>query len=305
MFGMTPLMGAILGQHARCAELLVAHSDLRIANKAGLTALHLCVDTANEECFTLLLPRAANVDVRTSPDKQAATGEAENRTALHIASAKGQNKIAKALLKRGASRMARDSNLLTGLHYAAAAGQLSCLVELLGRPGDYKMTPAEVNVADAHGMTPLHCAARVGNIQCCGALMGGGARLDVHDNDGATPMVVAQAKHPGNDQLLALLAGRGPQQAPGTVCDHCGCPEVADRHLKNCDGCRAARYCSAVCHTAAWPAHKEQCSKRKAERERVTRFTIVEDPSCLPDEGERSCGGQALGLVGAGAVRVS
>ena len=183
--------------------------------------------------------------------------------------------MAKELLKRGASRTARDSKQWTALHFCAMHGELSCLVAVLGHPGDYKMTPADVNAVDELGGTPLHWAAFKGTIQCCGALIGGGAQLDAHSNDGDTPLMVAQREHPSNAELHALLAGQGPALAPGTVCDHCGRPEEASRHLKNCDGCRAARYCGVACQTAAWPAHKDECRRRKAERERRTAITIA------------------------------
>jgi hypothetical protein len=188
---------------------------------------------------------------------------------------KGQNKMAKELLKRGASRTARNTKQQTALHICAEHGQLSCLVAVLGHPGDYKMTPADVNAVNKLGWTPLHCAADEGNIQCCGALIGGGAQLETRTNNGNTPLLLAQHQHPTNAELHALLAGQGPALAPGTVCDYCGRPEEASRHLKNCDGCRAARYCGVACQTAAWPAHKEECRRRKAQRERITGVTIV------------------------------
>jgi ankyrin repeat protein len=275
--GNTPLMEAILHKHTRCAELLLPHSDLSLTNKQGRNAFHICVQTASEECFKLLLPRVADVDVRTVA-RLRADGDAADAcfTALHIACTRGQNKMAKELLKRGASRTARDSKQRTALHYCAIFGQLSCLVAVLGHPGDYKMTPADVSAVGELGWTPLHCAADEGNIQCCGALIGGGAQLDAHSNDGETPLMVAQRNHPTNAELHALLAGQGPALAPGTVCDHCGCPEEASRHLKNCDGCRAARYCGVACQTAAWPAHKEECRRRKAQREDSTSVNIVQ-----------------------------
>ena len=58
-------MSAILNKHTRCAELLLSHSDLSLTNKRGTNAFHACVFTASEECFKLLLPRVADVDVRT------------------------------------------------------------------------------------------------------------------------------------------------------------------------------------------------------------------------------------------------
>jgi ankyrin repeat protein len=274
--GTTPLMSAIMFKHTRCAELLLPHSDLSLTCKQGRNAFHVCVNGASEECFKLLLPRVADVDVRTMAGVDA-DGETviASKTALHIACHRGQNKMAKELLKRGASRTARDSEQRTALHICARNGELSCLVAVLGHPGDYKMTPADVNAVDELGGTPLHYAAGEGNIQCCGALIGGGALLDVHSNNGETPLMVAQCEHPSNEELHALLAGEGPALAPGTVCDYCGRPEEASRHLKNCDGCRAARYCGVACQTAAWPAHKEECRRRKAQRERRTGVTIV------------------------------
>jgi ankyrin repeat protein len=276
VLGNTPLMSAIMYKHTRCAELLLPHSDLSLTSKQGSNAFHACVYTASEECFKLLLPRVADVDVRTVADVDG-DGEASiaGQTALHIACHRGQNKMAKELLKRGASRTARNTKQQTALHYCARYGELSCLVAVLGHPGDYKMTPADVNAVDELGGTPLHWAADEGNIQCCGALIGGGAQLDARTNTGSTPLMFAQRKHPSNAELHALLAGRGPALAPGTVCDHCGRPEEASRHLKNCDGCRAARYCGVACQTAAWPAHKEECRRRKAHREHSTRVIIV------------------------------
>ena len=269
-------MEAIVCKHARCAELLLPHSDLSLTSKQGKNAFHACVSTASEECFKLLLPRVADVDVRTVAGVHAdGTSTIAGQTALHIACTRGQNKMAKELLKRGASRTARDSEQWTALHFCARYGELSCLVAVLGHPGDYKMTPADVNAVDELGGTPLHWAAGEGNIQCCGALIGGGAQLDARTNDGETPLMVAQQKHPSNAELHALLAGQGPALAPGTVCDYCGRPEEASRHLKNCDGCRAARYCGVACQTAAWPAHKEECRRRKAERERITGVIIA------------------------------
>jgi ankyrin repeat protein len=247
---------------------------LSLTDKQGTNAFHICVQTASEECFKLLLPRVADVDVRTVAGVDA-DGDDAGQTALHIACTRGQNKMAKELLKRGASRAARDGKQQTALHICAFFGELSCLVAVLGHPGDYKMTPADVNAVGKLGGTPLHYAAFVGNIQCCGALIGGGAQLDARTNTGETPLLLAQREHPSNAELHALLAGQGPALAPGTVCDHCGRPEEASRHLKNCDGCRAARYCGVACQTAAWPAHEEECRRRKAHREHSTRVTIV------------------------------
>jgi hypothetical protein len=262
-------------KQTRCAELLLPHSDLSLTDKQGMKAFHFCVNTANEECFKLLLPLVADVDVRTVSGVDVPARASINRTALHFVCQNGQFRMAKKLLNRGASRTAKDNKLFTPLHCAAQEGQLACLVLLLGPPGGYKIEPADVNAATADGWTPLHAAAKSGSVQCCGALIGGGALMSARTISRDTPLVVAQALHPANAELIALLSGRGPAQAPGTTCDQCGIREEANSRLKSCSRCNAARYCGAACQAAAWSVHKKVCRKIVAAQEHMTRVVNV------------------------------
>jgi hypothetical protein len=193
-----------------------------------------------------------------------------NATPLHLACSFGQQAIAKLLLRKGASRTARNSDQRTPLHDACQSGHLFLVALLVGRPGRYKLTPDELNAADVDGWTPLHYAAFNGHIQCCGVLIAAGARLDVRDVDGCTPLMLTQHEHPANAELHALLAGGGPAQAPGTLCDHCGEPE-AETKLKSCVDCLVARYCSVACANAAWRSHKTEC--RTITAARIARST--------------------------------
>jgi len=179
----------------------------------------------------------------------------------------------KALLHRGASRTARDSNQRTPLHEASRYGHLGCVRQLLGKPGAYKLTPEELNAADVNGCTPLHVAARGGHANLCGVLIAGGARLDADMRSSHTPLMVAQHVHPANTALIDLLAGRGPAHPPGTVCDVCGRPEP-EVLLVYCTGCLRARYCGSACAVAAWPAHRAECQRIKAAREERSRPVI-------------------------------
>jgi len=92
----------------------------------------------------------------------------------------------------------------------------------------------------------------------------------VRDVDGSTALMLAQHEHPANAELHALLAGGGPAQAPGTLCDHCGEPE-AETKLKSCIDCLVARYCSVECANAAWRSHKAEC--RRITAARIARST--------------------------------
>jgi ankyrin repeat protein len=279
--GQTPLMNAVATKQVECVRTLLPASDLAVTDRTGRNAFHAAIMTASEACFELLLP-LCDVDVRTVPGVEP-SGEAMptfNKTALHIACEKGLLPMCKALLSRGADRMARDSQQWTPLHHAAHWGHLSCVVMLVGRPGKVRMTPAEVDAADAKGMTALHWAARFGYDQICGVLLGAGALVDAKDSHGQTPLMVAKHYHPTNAALLSLLSGNAPAQPLGLVCDGCGltAEQASVRSLKDCGKCYAARYCSKECQLAAWPGHKEACKARAKEREEGTRVKILTSP---------------------------
>jgi len=65
--GITALMESILSKRPECCRTLVDVSDLSLTNRLGRNALHVCVTTASQECFELLLPRVVDVDERTVP----------------------------------------------------------------------------------------------------------------------------------------------------------------------------------------------------------------------------------------------
>ena len=173
----------------------------------------------------MLVKRVGDLDVRSVQGIDHGTGEQLScfgDTALYIACFRGQHDMAAVLLHRGASRTASNSLGQTPAYVAAAKGHLSCLVLLLGLPGDYKMTPAEVNAATEDGVTALHAAALFGHIKCCGVLIAAGASLDVETKHGITPLMLAQREHPSNAAMLELLSGRVAEHPPGVGCDQCG-----------------------------------------------------------------------------------
>ena len=276
-------MYAVMQKHTDCAHALLPVSDLSITNHMGRNTLHVCAAAASDECLQLLLPHYGDVDVRTVQGKDendVLLPDAFDRTPLHVACAIGQHEMAKTLLRRGASRMARDSLGCGPLHYAALVGHLRCVIVLVGRADNVKMTPAELNAVALDGATPLLYAAEKGHEKICGLLLEAGARLDAKTKAGHTPLMVAQQFQPNNTALLALLSGQA-AHLPGTVCDHCGkTPAQASvPYLKTCGECQSVRYCGAACSAAAWRGHKAACRARVAEVEAGTKARQVEHPS--------------------------
>ena len=267
--GNTPLITAVIYKRGECARALLPVSDLAQCAKSGENALHICVRGASEECFKLLLPLVEDVDARTVQGTDEDGGNyCTGRTALMISCRAGQAAMAKALMKRGADRVALDKNRQTPLHVAAAAGALSCAILLVGRPEKPLLTPEQVNAPDSLGCTSLHYAAFFGHEKVCGVLLSVGARLDAESNDGDIPLQLAQEYHPDKASMLELLSGNGPANLPGTVCDHCA--KAAGRKMVACSACQIVRYCDAACQLAAWPGHEAECEAEKARREKRT-----------------------------------
>ena len=281
--GNSPLMRAVINKHNDCARALLAATDTALVNHIGRTAFHIAVDVLNVEMVDLLLPLVADIDQRVLPGSLPG-GEPTTsfgQTALHFVCLRGDQHLAKALLRHGASRTAQDSALVSPLHCAAQQGHVSVLIVLVGRPGSEKMTPAEVDLVDNDGLTALHYAALYGNEKVCGVLIQAGARLDARSRRGHPPLFYALAQHPHNAALLALLSGNGPSQLPGTVCDRCGktAEQAGVEFLRTCGACFGMRYCGAACSAAAWPGHKAACREKSARREKATVPTFIQPPA--------------------------
>ena len=209
----------------------------------------------------------------------------ENNTpVLCIAALRGSHRALRSLLAGGANLAQADACGMSAAHFAAFCGHVACL-RLLIEAG------AQTEAKERDGYTPLHLAAQAGHAEACQLLLAAGAslaasatpsrvtplpapaagaHLDATDAASQIVLELAQARHPANAELLALLSGRGPADAPGTTCNHCGARE-ADAHLRACSGCYSVRYCGEACSKAAWPAHKEECRRRQAKRKEKTQ----------------------------------
>jgi hypothetical protein len=243
--GNTPLQHAIGHGKLACARELMPHTDLLHFNASGNSALHNSIIANQPEIFKLLLPHFAdNIDVRTiKPRSSAVTDGPFNATPLLLACEGGRHAMVKAMLAAGASRTAHDTYSVSCLHVAAYDGHLACVMLLIGRPENQKMSPADTDARNEFGATPLYLAAQNGHRYCCAALLAAGADVSLADCVGDTALDLARHYHPGNKELIELLECRGGGPAP-LLCAGCG---ASDKRLRACSACGSVSFCGAAC----------------------------------------------------------
>ena len=289
--GNTPLVHAVIMDNEPIARVLLPHTNVHLVNGSGINAFHASSHQGRLSYLKLLLPHFLDdVDVRTVQARivpgvdNPNVGKPHNCTALTLACVGGHHRIVRELLANGASRTAADSTGCTPLILSANNGHLVCLVMLLGRPGDYKLSAAEVNARNADGATALHCAAHKGHRTCCAVLIAAGADLNA-TWVGLTPLDAALANHADDAELIALLEG-GVAVAgvpPAQLCDGCGIPssQAPGGKLRACSACQSAAFCSTACMAQAWPGHRAECQRIKAAKEEKARSHIRILPSSL------------------------
>jgi ankyrin repeat protein len=140
-------------------------------------------------------------------------------TALHLAAAAFQRRVAELLVGRGANCRARNRRGAEPLHYAADANHwqpvaqrnvVEYLIEAGGDP----------NAFDKSGVSPLHRAVRTRASAAVQALLSGGARVDLRNASGSTPLHLAvqdtgrggsgsaRARHE-QEKIIAMLLDAG------------------------------------------------------------------------------------------------
>lgn len=247
--GNTPLVLAAFSGQGEVARLLLARGANPAASGAGYTALHAAALRGDVETTTALLGRGADPNVRLtrgSPVRRFASQWALPRTftgatPLFVAAAYREAAVAKALIAAGADpNLAIASGLTPLLVAAGVAFEKEVRPTDLARwnlvDSDFPETPtaeadvvdtarvliqagADANAADANGTTALHPAASAGWTTVIQLLADAGARLDVVNKNGRTPLDLATPREDGRtrrglgskaaqDLLQKLLAAR-------------------------------------------------------------------------------------------------
>jgi uncharacterized protein len=239
--GITPLLMAITNNHLDVAKFLLEKAaDPTAADWWGRTPLYAAVEIRNRdygrndehaidrpaalELIQALLDRGANVNARTKeapPIRRFVTPLGDlswvdftGQTAFLRASLAGDITLMHLLLDKGADpniatfagttalMAAAGVNWMSGQTFTESKEALMEAVQLCLDKG------ADVNAKNSMGVTAVIGAANRGSDDILELLVQKGARLDIKDNEGRTPLVWAQG---------VFLATNAPQEKPSTM----------------------------------------------------------------------------------------
>merc|ERR1712216_351203 len=184
-FNCTPLHLSILNDRYDCTKLLIdAGSELRILE--GSPCTHLALTMGG---FPGKQVRALNtLDLLLSNGADINATDDLNRHALHICAFFDLPQCAEYVVKTGTAEIlqAKDSDGNTALHTACERGSLSMVIYLLE-------AKANVHALNDFKQACLHIAAARGEQRITSLLLGTGAKIDVVDYLGLTPMQIAHS----------------------------------------------------------------------------------------------------------------
>lgn len=185
--GRTPLFWSINKEYLAMTRLLLDH---------GANIHH----QDNNGCTTLIVASSCHKRGRVVEEKQTHSGQVVSSTNDHL-------ETIRLLLDRGANPEQQDKDGRTVLSWVALNDHISIAQLLLRRGG------ARINHQDSCGRTPLLLAIIYRHVQMTKLLLDHGARIDLHDYDGRTPLHCALGGTNGRhrETFVYLLVQAGAQ----------------------------------------------------------------------------------------------
>lgn len=193
--GWSAVHRAAIADDPRMMEALVAipSVDLECRDEYGSPPLIKAAKNGILSATVALLDAGADVNIRE--------GEVEARgNALMRAADYDYIAVVHELIKRGIDRNAKDNLNRSAVHSAAINGSTRSLAALLDLP------QTDVNLQDVYGNTPTHDAAGFYDSRALEILLDKGAKSDIRNHRGKTPLDTARAK--GRKMNVRLLKER-------------------------------------------------------------------------------------------------
>ena len=191
-----PLHHAVRKGNEQLTESLLGKGvDVNATGEFGATPLLLATQHGNLKIADQLLKHGASVNSACTSTKH------EGYASLHVAAEKGDEKITKLLLSKGADVDARGNDGATPLHIALRGGHLK-VVELLFEHG------ANFYSTTQGGGTPLCFAIENGHEKLVKMLLERGANIDVKDKYDKTMLQFAVEK--GNATIVKHILKHSP-----------------------------------------------------------------------------------------------
>ncbi|MGE0444334.1 MAG: ankyrin repeat domain-containing protein [Vicinamibacterales bacterium] len=224
--GTSALTMAVHGNHTALARLLLDRGANPNIIGSGYSALQAAVLRGNAELVTELIARGANVNFRLRNGTATTRGSREyflpdslvGATPAMLAAKFLEPGILRTLLSKGADPALSLRDGTTILMAAAGVGSQPQLFDRRDRIAVLKASdeaaaaaviqvlpglPGDVNAANAAGDTALHGAAKMNHPAVVRQLIAKGARVDVRNRKGETPLAVAS----GDEARRALREG--------------------------------------------------------------------------------------------------
>ncbi|KAM6909667.1 inversin [Xenentodon cancila] len=165
---------AVNGDKSALSKLITAEPSLRDhEDQFGRTPLMYCVLADRLDCAEILLKAGASVN----------KADHSQRTALHLASQKGNVRFLKLLLSRGANWLQKDLEGMTPLHLATRHPTPKALALLLKYIG-----PGEVDTQDKNKQTALHWSAFYNRPEHVRLLIKHDSNIGIPDSEGKIPL---------------------------------------------------------------------------------------------------------------------